>query len=90
MITTKRPDDDMIEVAITSMQEALVADGNAVPAGSTPFERDPLQLPSKGDAPDDTDAPDPVAATATAAATPAAAPTAGTSPTDVGETPPLA
>ena len=44
MITTKRPEDDMIEVAITSMQEALVADGQAVPAGSTPFERDSLDL----------------------------------------------
>jgi uncharacterized protein YqhQ len=50
MITTKRPDDDMIEVAITSMQEALIADGNAVPAGSTPFERAPQELP-KGDRP---------------------------------------
>ncbi len=45
MITTKRPEDDMIEVAITSMQEALVADGQAVPAGSTPFEREPMDLP---------------------------------------------
>jgi uncharacterized protein YqhQ len=45
MITTKRPDDDMIEVAITSMQEALVADGNDVPAGSTPFEREPMDKP---------------------------------------------
>lgn len=44
MITTKRPDDGMIEVAITSMQEALAADGNAVPDGSTPFEREPLDL----------------------------------------------
>ena len=49
MITTKRPDDDMIEVAITSMEEALEADGNAVPAGSTLFERAPLELGSKGD-----------------------------------------
>jgi uncharacterized protein YqhQ len=45
MITTKRPTDDMIEVAITSMEEALVADGNAIPAGSTEFERGPLELP---------------------------------------------
>lgn len=44
MITTKRPDDDMIEVAITSMQEALVADGNEVPAGSTLFDREPMNL----------------------------------------------
>ena len=44
MITTKQPEDDMIEVAITSMQEALVADGNEVPAGSTLFEREPMNL----------------------------------------------
>lgn len=48
MITTKRPDDDMIEVAITSMQEALVADGNEVPVGSTPFERAPMELGASG------------------------------------------
>ena len=46
MITTKRPTDDMIEVAISSMQEALVADGNPVPDGSTLFEHDPLELDS--------------------------------------------
>jgi uncharacterized protein YqhQ len=34
MITTKQPTDDMIEVAIVSLQRALVADGNDVPAGS--------------------------------------------------------
>jgi uncharacterized protein YqhQ len=50
MITTKRPDDDMIEVAITSMQEALVADGNAVPDGSTAFEREPMDLARPADA----------------------------------------
>src|SRR6478672_5042308 len=44
MITTKRPDDGMIEVAITSMEEALLADGNPVPAGSTDFERAPMRL----------------------------------------------
>ena len=47
MITTKRPEDDMIEVAITSMQEALVADGNAVPAGSTDFERSTIDFGPK-------------------------------------------
>jgi uncharacterized protein YqhQ len=84
MITTKRPDDDMIEVAITSMQEALVADGNAVPTGSTPFERDPLELPSKGEPAADADAP-------AGAVVPATTPPSGTtSATDVGETPPLA
>ena len=44
MITTKQPTDDMIEVAIVSMEEALEADGEAVPDGSTPFERDPMVL----------------------------------------------
>jgi uncharacterized protein YqhQ len=44
MITTKRPTDDMIEVAISSMQEALAADGNPIPVGSTVFEHDPLVL----------------------------------------------
>ena len=46
MITTKRPTDDMIEVAITSMEEALTADGNEVPAGSTLFDRAPMARPS--------------------------------------------
>lgn len=34
MITTKQPSDDQIEVAIVSMQQALEADGEVVPAGS--------------------------------------------------------
>jgi uncharacterized protein YqhQ len=34
MITTKQPSDDQIEVAIVSMQQALEADGEIVPAGS--------------------------------------------------------
>jgi uncharacterized protein YqhQ len=63
MITTKRPTDDMIEVAISSMQEALTADGNPIPAGSTIFERDPLVLPS-GDK-DRESATEPVAAATT-------------------------
>src|SRR3954451_11887428 len=44
MITTKRPTDDMIEVAIVSMEEALDADGETVPEGSTAFERDPMKV----------------------------------------------
>ena len=44
MITTKRPEDDMIEIAITSMQEALLADGNAIPEGSTAFERETIDF----------------------------------------------
>jgi len=52
MITTKRPTDDMIEIAITSMQEALVADGNQIPAGSTLFDRSPLELGKATDEPE--------------------------------------
>jgi uncharacterized protein YqhQ len=49
MITTKQPSDDMIEVAIVSMEQALEADGETVPDGSTPFERDPMRLgPAEG------------------------------------------
>jgi uncharacterized protein YqhQ len=44
MITTKQPSDDMIEVAIVSMAQALEADGEAIPEGSTPLERDPMRL----------------------------------------------
>jgi uncharacterized protein YqhQ len=43
-ITTKQPSDDMIEVAIVSMEQALEADGEAVPDGSADFEREPLRL----------------------------------------------
>jgi uncharacterized protein YqhQ len=42
MITTKRPTDDMIEVAIVSMEEALTADGEAHPEGSEELPRDRL------------------------------------------------
>ena len=47
MITTKRPTDDMIEVAIASMEEALLADGEPVPAGSPTLERAPMRLPAR-------------------------------------------
>jgi hypothetical protein len=59
MITTKRPTDDMIEVAISSMEVALVADGNPVPDGSTLFEHDPLEIGAKDAPPEATE---PVAA----------------------------
>ena len=42
MITTKRPTDDQIEVAIVSMEQALEADGETVPAGSELPERERL------------------------------------------------
>ena len=44
MITTKRPTDDMIEVAIVSMEEALSADGETIPANSEQLEHDPMRL----------------------------------------------
>jgi uncharacterized protein YqhQ len=44
MITTKQPTEDMIEVAIVSMEEALKADGAEVPAGSLDAWREPLVL----------------------------------------------
>jgi uncharacterized protein YqhQ len=44
MITTKQPSDDQIEVAIASMEQALLADGELVPPGSDDPEREPLEL----------------------------------------------
>jgi uncharacterized protein YqhQ len=44
MITTRRPTDDMIEVAIVSMEQALLADGQEAPAGGEHLEREPLDL----------------------------------------------
>ena len=42
MITTKEPTDDMIEVAIVSMEQAILGDGGALPDGSADFDRKPL------------------------------------------------
>src|SRR5438045_3605130 len=44
-ITTRQPTDDMIEVAIVSMEEALTADGADVPVGSELLAHDLLVLP---------------------------------------------
>ncbi len=52
MITTKQPTDDMIEVAIVSMEEALRADGEALPAGSGALERAPMDLAGAVTAPE--------------------------------------
>jgi uncharacterized protein YqhQ len=41
-ITTKQPDDSMIEVAISSMQEALAANGDTAPEGSWDPVRQPI------------------------------------------------
>jgi uncharacterized protein YqhQ len=43
-ITTRQPTDDMIEVAIVSMEEALRADGEELPDGAGTLERAPLEL----------------------------------------------
>jgi uncharacterized protein YqhQ len=50
MITTKRPTDDQIEVAIVSMEQALEADGEPVPTGSDLPERERLD-PDRAAAP---------------------------------------
>ena len=44
-ITTRQPTNDMIEVAIVSMEQALQADGEALPAGSGTLSRDLMALP---------------------------------------------
>jgi uncharacterized protein YqhQ len=41
-ITTRQPTDDMIEVAIVSLERALVADGSEIPAGSAILACRPL------------------------------------------------
>lgn len=41
-ITTRQPDDSMIEVAIASMQEALAANDDTAPEGSWDPEREPI------------------------------------------------
>jgi uncharacterized protein YqhQ len=65
-ITTRQPTDDMIEIAIVSMEEALKADGEPLPAGSGALDRDPLEL--AGQPADATTPPVPVRAEAESAA----------------------
>jgi uncharacterized protein YqhQ len=43
-ITTKQPTDDMLEVAIVSLEQALLADGEALPEGAGRIGRSPLVL----------------------------------------------
>ena len=50
-ITTKQPTDDMIEVAIVSMEQAMTADGESLPAGSGSIARSPLILAGAPPAP---------------------------------------
>ncbi len=52
LITTKQPDDDMIEVAVASMREALTISGDSAPVGSLDPERRPMQLGSAATATD--------------------------------------
>ena len=52
MITTRQPTNDMIEVAIVSMEQALQADGETLPAGSGTLPRDLMNLPAPGGAGD--------------------------------------
>jgi uncharacterized protein YqhQ len=44
-ITTKQPTDDMIEVAIVSLERAIIADGGELPEGSTAFACRPRVKP---------------------------------------------
>ena len=80
MITTKQPTDDMIEVAIVSLEEALRADGESIPEGSDDMERYPMVLGPATAAATDGAAPAGDAAPATEPATsavPADPPSAG-------------
>jgi uncharacterized protein YqhQ len=43
-ITTKQPTDDMLQVAIVSLEQALLADGEALPAGGIRIGRSPLTI----------------------------------------------
>jgi uncharacterized protein YqhQ len=43
-ITTKQPTDDMLEVAIVSLEQALLADGEVLPDGAGRIGRSPLTL----------------------------------------------
>jgi uncharacterized protein YqhQ len=77
MITTKQPTDDMIEVAIVSMEEALQADGVEVPGGSTDFEREPMPLGAPAPAATGEAQPVPPASVASGAPTASADPPPG-------------
>jgi uncharacterized protein YqhQ len=47
MITTKQPTEDMIEVAIVSLEQAIEADGDPIPDGGLHLPRDPMPLPGE-------------------------------------------
>jgi uncharacterized protein YqhQ len=78
-ITTKQPDDSMIEIAIASMHEALAANGETAPEGSWDPPREPM--PDAKALAEDVEAragSAPPAPAATMVAAPAASATAGT------------
>ena len=58
-ITTRTPDDSMIEVAVVSLEEALRADGEAIPAGSIAPARRPIGEPAPDSSPGDATSPAP-------------------------------
>jgi uncharacterized protein YqhQ len=60
-ITTKQPDDAMIEVAIASMQEALAANHEAAPAGSWDPPRRPIPMGTNKGVTEQESAPDQIA-----------------------------
>jgi uncharacterized protein YqhQ len=46
-ITTKQPTDDMIEIAIVSLEEAIKADGDPIPEGGLELAREPMPKPGE-------------------------------------------
>jgi hypothetical protein len=46
-ITTKQPTDDMIEIAIVSLEEAIRADGDLIPEGGLDLAREPMPKPGE-------------------------------------------
>jgi uncharacterized protein YqhQ len=58
-ITTRQPTDPMIEVAIVSLQRALIADGREIPEGSAQFASRPMESDLGGPGDDATGSPGP-------------------------------
>jgi uncharacterized protein YqhQ len=58
-ITTRQPTDGMIEVALVSLQRALIADGREIPEGSAQFASRPLDSDPGGPKEDAVESPGP-------------------------------
>jgi uncharacterized protein YqhQ len=58
-ITTRQPTDGMIEVAMVSLQRALIADGREIPEGSAQFASRPLESDPGGPKDDVAESPGP-------------------------------